>query len=83
MYKEKLLYYLSDDLALNQAIDDTGLDADEIEHLVGRFTKASQWAGKLRGKLCENQHGQLELRTSFGNKLLWRQDAAQVPLEQN
>lgn len=67
-------FYLSDDTLLDYACELTGLSQDEIEHIVGRFTKRSYWAGKLRGKVVLYIDGSVSIRKSFGNKLLWTKD---------
>lgn len=67
-------FYLSDDTLLDYACELTGLSQDEIEHIVGRFTNRSQWAGKLRGKVVLYMDGSVSIRKSFGNKLLWTKD---------
>lgn len=65
----KHIIYINENIEL--ACELTGLAADEIESIVGRFAAHSRHAGLLRGKLVEF-HGQLEIRTSFGSKKLWK-----------
>lgn len=48
-----------------------GLADDEIESIVGRFRKNSWRAGQLRGKVVELIDGQIQIRESFGGRLLW------------
>lgn len=67
-------FYLSDNSVLNYACDLTGLSQDEIEYIVGRFTKRSRWAGQLKGKVVVYVDGTVSIRSSFGNKLLWTKD---------
>jgi hypothetical protein len=64
-------FYLSDKKNLCAALQLTNLAADELEQIVGRFRPHSSRAGKLRGKVLEFEDC-IEIRTSFGNKLLWR-----------
>lgn len=65
-------FYLSDEKNIPKAMDITGLSFDEIESIVGGYFRSnSQWAGKLRGKIVKHFDNKIEIRTSFGNKLLW------------
>lgn len=65
------MYYLSKESSLDKAVEDTELSADEIEYIVGRFTKISHRTGKLRGKVNVFFTGKVEIRHHFTNKLLW------------
>lgn len=65
----KHILYINENIEL--ACELTGLAADELESIVGRFAAHSSRAGLLRGKLVEFD-GQLEIRTCFGSKKLWR-----------
>ena len=67
-------FYLSDPSKLDYACELTGLSQDEIEYIVGRFSKRSQWANKLKGKVVVYMSGRVSIRESFGNKLLWTKD---------
>ena len=64
-------FYLSAPENLERACDMTELAPDEIEEIVGRFAPHSHRAGQLRGKVMVKDD-MVEIRTSFGNKLLWR-----------
>lgn len=66
--------YLSDQDSLMEAQKLTGLALDEIESVVGRFGKQSKWSGQLRGKLVVRDDGTVQIRASFGNKLLWEKN---------
>lgn len=67
-------FYLSNPEKTSLACRMTNLSDDELEHIVGRFTKRSQWSGQLRGKIVAYMDGKVEIRTSFGNKLLWTKE---------
>lgn len=67
-----IITYINEDEQL--ACDVTGLSLDEIETVVGRFKKHSMRAGLLRGKVVETNSGLIQIRTCFGNKLLWTRD---------
>ena len=62
-------FYINENVDL--ALDTTGLALDEIESIVGRFTKVSHRAGLLRGKVIIFINGKVQVRKCFGNKLLW------------
>jgi len=65
-------YYLSNPENLETVQELTELSLDEIEHMVGRFTKASQWAGELRGELILKTNGDIILRHHFNkSKKFW------------
>lgn len=65
--------YLSDDDNLEQVSEYLGISKDEIETIVGgRFRSNSRWAGKVKGKFVETYKGMVYLKTSFGNKTLWK-----------
>ena len=70
----KTTYYLSNTENISLVLNKTELAEDELEHLVKRFKKNSSRAGQLRGKLVLYDCGKIEIRTSFGNKLLWRKE---------
>jgi len=65
----KTSFYINTDI--EQALDLTGLALDELESVVGRFAAHSRRSGLLRGKIVEYSCGKIEIRTCFGNKLLW------------
>lgn len=64
-------YYLSGSENVFRAQKETGLSFYEIESIVGRFRAHSIRAGQLRGKVQVYVDGTVEIRKSFGNKLLW------------
>lgn len=65
-------FYLSEEGAMEKAVELTGLCEDEIEEIVGgRFSKQSKWAGLIKGKV-EVTENYIFIRTSFGGKTLWR-----------
>lgn len=64
-------YYLSDEENLQVAIDYTGMDADEIETIVGRFAPHSNRAGQLRGELVIFADDTIAIRHQFSKKILW------------
>ncbi len=68
------MFYLSDESKLDYASDITGLSKCEIEEIVGRFKPHSSRAGQLRGKVVVYIDGNVSIRKSFGNKLLWKKD---------
>lgn len=63
-----MIYYISDNL--QRALDDTGLDEDELYVIVGKFAKHSSRAGLYRGKVVIKED-LIQIRKCFGNKLLW------------
>lgn len=65
-------FYLSDPHNTPEAERLTGLAIDEIESVVGRFAPHSCRAGQLKGKVLSYLDGNVEIRKSFGNQLLWR-----------
>jgi hypothetical protein len=66
-------YYLSDSKNLRRAVEDTGLDEFEIEELVGRFTRMSQWEGELRGEVVI-YHDKVRLRHHFNKSKIYFED---------
>ena len=56
------------------ALEVIGLDVDELESIVGRFANHSHRAGLLRGKVVILSDDTVQIRKSFGNKLLWTKD---------
>lgn len=54
-----------------QARIDTGLAADELEIIVGRFRKDHQRAGHLKGELLKYADGSVVIRQHFTKKKLW------------
>ena len=70
-YDVESFYYLSDDILIPQAIEDTDLSLLELEEIVGRFAKHSCRAGQLRGKIVIYLTGKVQIRHHFTNKLLW------------
>lgn len=66
-------FYLSDPENLDQASELTGLSADELELIVGRFTKQSSRAGQLKGELVVYP-SRVVIRHHFSKKKLWECD---------
>lgn len=66
--------YLSDDETLDIFLEVSGLALDEVEAMVGRFGKNSQWDGKLRGCVVMRSCGAVQLRHHFTKELLWSTD---------
>lgn len=64
-------FYLSDESNLERACEVTGLAPDEIEGIVGRFTKASHRCGSLRGEVVIFVDGKVIIRHHFNKKKLW------------
>ena len=62
-------FYINTDV--NKAIEATGLELDELETIVGKFTNRSHRAGLLKGKVVIWYSGKVQIRKCFGNKLLW------------
>jgi hypothetical protein len=62
-------YYLSNPKNLETVMDLTELSLDEIESMVGRFTKQSQWAAELRGELVVKANGDMVLRHHFNKNI--------------
>lgn len=73
-------FYLSDPRNLDKAIEVTGLDSFEIEDLVGRFTKMSQWEGQLRGEVVI-YHNKVRLRHHFNKSTVYFEDTIEVDEE--
>jgi hypothetical protein len=65
-------FYLSDPKNLEKALKITGLAEDELEYIVGRFTKASRWAGQLKGEVVVFVDGECLIRDHFTKNELWR-----------
>jgi hypothetical protein len=61
-------FYLSEDPELGLEV--TGLALDELEIIVGRFTKNSTRAGKLRGKVV-TKNNKVQIWHHFNKKKLW------------
>lgn len=64
-------FYLSDASNLKKALHITGLCEDELEYVVGRFTKMSKWAGQLKGEVVVFSSGECLIRDHFSKKELW------------
>lgn len=64
-------FYLSNEENIDQALDITDLCLDEIETIVGRFTKTSNRSGQLRGEVVEYVDGKVIIRHHFTKKVLW------------
>jgi hypothetical protein len=65
-------FYLSSDEQASRALSLTGLALDELESIVGRFSKAHhQWPRMLKGKVIVKHDGTVEIRHHFSKKLLW------------
>lgn len=67
---ESEFFYINEDV--DKALEVTELSLDELEVLVGRFTKNSHRAGMLKGKIVFKDYGVIEVRSCFGNKLIAR-----------
>jgi len=65
-------FYLSDPNMVNHALFLTDLSIDEIEAIVGRFSKRSSRAGQLRGEIVVMVDGSVIIRHHFNKKVLWR-----------
>lgn len=63
--------YLSDESNVQKALDMLELSLDELEIIVGRFSKISHRAGQLRGEVLEIHNG-LIIRHHFTKKVLWK-----------
>jgi hypothetical protein len=61
-------FYLSDPNNLKKALKVTGLSEDELEYIVGRFTKASRWADQLKGEVVVFSSGECLIRDHFNKK---------------
>lgn len=66
-------FYLSDDSNIDLALELTELDFDELEIIVGRFSKSSRRCGQLRGEVVNN-YGRIFIRHHFTKKVLWEKD---------
>lgn len=64
-------FYLSDPSHLQKALSITSLSEDELEYVVGRFTKASKWAGQLKGEVVVLSNGDSLIRDHFSKQTLW------------
>lgn len=66
--------YLSDPGNLPEITKATGLSLDELEIMVGRFTRMSQWGGQLRGVFID-RGDVLEIRHHFhkSKKPYWKE----------
>lgn len=64
-------FYLSDESNLERACEITGMAPDEIEEVVGRFTKTSHRHGSLRGEVVVFVSGKVVIRHHFNKKKLW------------
>lgn len=62
-------HYLSN--SIQPALEITELSEDEIESIVGRFTKTSSRYGQLRGELVKYFDGKVIIRHHFTKKVLW------------
>lgn len=67
-------FYLSEEGSLKKTVDCTGLSLDEIEYVVGRFSKNSSRAGKLKGEVVQKLDGTVIIRHHFTKKTLWTND---------
>lgn len=65
-------FYINESVQL--ALEVTGLELDELETVVGRFTNRSHRAGLLKGKIVIRTDGTVQIRKCFGNKLLWEME---------
>lgn len=65
-------YYLSDPENACRASHELGLTEDELEQIVGRFTRQSHRHGALRGEVCERLNGERFIRHHFTKKIIWR-----------
>ncbi len=64
-------FYLPNEENIDQACDITDLCLDEIETIVGRFTKTSSRSGQLRGEVVQYVNGKVIIRHHFTKKVLW------------
>lgn len=69
-------FYLSDDANIDKALNLTGLSLDELEAIVGRFSKHSWRSGQLRGEVLIDIEGRVVIRHHFNKKKLWELDGA-------
>jgi hypothetical protein len=65
-------FYLSDKNNLSRALDMTGLALDELESIVGYFTKTSWRHGQMRGEVVVKLNGEIVIRHHFTKKKLWK-----------
>jgi len=69
-------FYLSDEQNIDYALELTELALDELEAIVGRFTKRSHRAGSLRGEVIIKVDGSVIIRHHFHKgRVLWRNDS--------
>lgn len=66
-------FYLSDAKTIPRALALTELSQDELESIVGYFTKRSHRTG-LRGEVVINYDGSILIRHHFTKKKLWRKE---------
>jgi len=66
-------FYLSNKNNLDRAFKLTELSLDEIETVVGRFTKNSWRSGELRGEVVIKPNN-IVIRHHFTKKVLWRKN---------
>jgi hypothetical protein len=66
-------FYLSDNNNLAKAMELTDLSLDELELIVGRFSKNSWRYKQLRGEVIVDKKG-VAIRHHFTKKILWRRD---------
>lgn len=67
-------YYLSNCQNIDLLSETIELSQDEIEGIVGRFTKTSSRSGQLRGEVVEYVNEKIVIRHHFTKKVLWRND---------
>lgn len=72
----ELSFYLSEDENIGRACELTGLSLDELETIVGRFTKRSSRAGKLKGEVLKMVDGSVVIRNHFSKKKIWKTDSS-------
>ena len=65
-------FYLSEPGMLEHTMFLTDLSQDEIEVIVGRFSKRSHRTGRLRGEVLVYSSGEVIIRHHFNKKVLWR-----------
>jgi hypothetical protein len=54
-----------------KAQTDTGLAADELEQIVGRFPRHHERQGHLKGEVVIYADGSVKIRHHFTKKVLW------------
>lgn len=57
-----------------KAQTDTGLAADELEQIVGRFPRHHERRGHLRGEVVIYANGVIKIRHHFTKKILWESE---------